>query len=235
MSIPGLRPERTPPFLRPLLARVEAGDGIDMFPRRTPPPTGGRRAAVLMLFAEGPSGPDVLLVERASTLRNHAGQIAFPGGGTDPEDGGSPITTALREAEEETGLDPAGVVPLATLPELFLPPSGFVVTPVLAHWARPSPVRAVDLAETARVGRTPVAALADPANRINVSGPSGHIGHGFLVSGVLVWGFTGGILSALLDRAGWAHPWDESRVMDLGEAWSAARSAYTDEQEASGT
>jgi 8-oxo-dGTP pyrophosphatase MutT (NUDIX family) len=233
VSDAGLHPERTPAFLQPLLAGVR--EPIDFGVRRIPPPAGGRRAAVLMLFAEGRQGPDVLLVERASTLRNHAGQIAFPGGGVDPEDGGSPVVAALREAVEETGLDPAGVVPLATLPELFLPPSGYVVTPVLAHWARPSAVRAVDLGESARVGRCSIASLADPDNRITVAGPSGHTGPGFLVSGVLVWGFTGGILSALLDRAGWAHPWDESRVLDLGEAWSAARSAYTDEQEASGT
>ncbi len=173
-----------------------------------------------MLFAEG---PEVLLVERATTLRNHAGQVAFPGGRIDPGDTG-PVGAALREAEEETGLDPAGAVPLALLPEMFIPPSRFVVTPVLAHWAQPSPVHAVDPAETATVLQVPIADLADPANRITVSHPSGHRGPAFLVAGVLVWGFTGGLLSALLDRAGWAHPWNETRVLDLGAAWAAARS-----------
>lgn len=219
-----VHPEAAPAFLEPLLGSLDSVEAYDLAPHRVPPPAGGPRAAVLMLFGEGPQGPDVLLVERASTLRNHAGQVAFPGGRIDPGDAG-PLGAALREAEEETGLDPAGVVPLALLPELFIPPSGFVVTPVLGYWAEPSAVHAVDPAETAAVVRVPVADLVDPANRITVHHPSGHRGPAFLVAGVLVWGFTGGLLSGLLDRAGWAHPWDESRVVDLGAAWSAARSA----------
>lgn len=228
-----LRPEAVPAFLEPLLRGVAGAGARELSPhRQLPPPHATRRAAVLMAFARG---PEVLLVERASTLRNHAGQVAFPGGRLDPGDSG-PIGAALREAEEETGLDPAGVVPLALLPEMFIPPSGFVVTPVLAHWARPTPVRAVDEAETAQVLRIPVAALTDPANRITTLHPSGHTGPAFLVAGVLVWGFTGGLLSALLDRAGWARPWDESRVLELGAAWSAARSqSQHTGQEAAGT
>jgi len=65
----------------------------------------------------------------------------------------------------------------------------------------------------------PVTALADPANRLRVGHPSGYIGAAFIVSGLLVWGFTAGILSALLDRGGWARPWDTTRVLDLDEAW----------------
>ena len=78
-----------------------------------------RRSAVLILFGEGPRGPDVLLIEKSAHLRSHAGQPAFPGGGVDPGDD-YPVGTALREAEEEAGIDPAGVRVLATLPELFL-------------------------------------------------------------------------------------------------------------------
>ena len=149
----------------------------------------------------------MLLTERASTLRSHAGQVSFPGGGTDPGDRGA-VATALREAEEETGLVPAGVVPLAVLPDLFIPPSGFVVTPVLAHWADPTAVHAVDPSETAAVVRVPLAALADPptgsrcAIRPATSEPA------FIVAGLLVWGFTGGLLSALLHLGGWERPWD---------------------------
>ena len=167
-------------------------------------------------------GPDVLLMERASTLRDHPGQVAFPGGGADPTDT-DPVHTALREAEEETGLLPSGVQPLALLPDLFIPPSGFVVTPVLAHWARPVAVHAVDPAETAAVVRVPVSALSDPANRLRVRHPSGYIGPAFVVAGLLVWGFTGGILSALLDLGGWSQPWDTNRTLGLGEAWASAR------------
>ncbi|MHA6797092.1 NUDIX hydrolase [Pseudonocardia bannensis] len=220
----GLAPDRAPGWMQPLLDGVEGVDAATLSRHRIPPPAGGRRAAVLMLFGEGPDGPDVLLMERAAALRNHAGQVSFPGGGIDRTDAG-PLAAALREAEEETGLDPSGVVPLTLLPELFIPPSGFVVTPVLAHWERPVPVRAVDPGETARVVRVPVAALADPANRLQVSHPSGYIGPAFSVAGLLVWGFTGGLLSALLHLGGWERPWDRSRVDDLGTAWSAARAA----------
>jgi 8-oxo-dGTP pyrophosphatase MutT (NUDIX family) len=156
-------------------------------------------------------------------MRSHPGQVSFPGGAIDDTDA-SPTAAALREAEEETGLDPAGVVPLALLPELYLPPSGFVVTPVLAHWADPSAVHAVDPGETAAVVRAPLAHLTDTAHRLRVGHPSGFTGPAFSVAGLLVWGFTGGLLSALLDLGGWARPWDTTRVLDLGDAWSAARS-----------
>ena len=71
--------------------------------------------------------------------------------------------------------------------------------------------------------RVPVAALADPAHRLRVRHPSGFVGPAFVVAGLLVWGFTGGILSALLDLGGWARPWDTNRALDLGEAWARAR------------
>lgn len=220
---PVLRPDLAPLWLQPLIKAVHGISAAELLHHRITPPEGGRLAAVLVLFGdESPHGPDVLLMERASTLRDHAGQVSFPGGGTEAGDAG-PVATALREAEEETGLSPSGVVPLAVLPELFIPPSGFVVRPILAHWARPSRVHAVDAAETARVARVPLAQLADPANRLRVGHPSGFTGPAFAVAGLLVWGFTGGILSALLDQGEWARPWDAEPVHDLESAWSAAR------------
>ena len=217
-----LQPERAPAWLLPLLTGVRGTDAVGLLHHRISPPANARRAAVLILFGESADGPDVLLAERASTLRDHAGQVAFPGGGADPGDAG-PVATALREAEEETGLDPAGVAPLALLPELYIPPSGFAVTPVLAHWEQPSAVHAVDAGETATVVRVPLAQLADPANRLRVGHPSGFVAPAFAVAGLLVWGFTGGLLSALLDLGGWGQPWDTNRVLDLESAWSAAR------------
>lgn len=221
-------PDRAPAWLRPLLTGLRFAPRDELTLHRLAPPPDARRAAVLMLFGDG---PDVLLAERASTLRDHAGQVAFPGGSADPGDA-DPVATALREAEEETGLDPSGVVPLALLPEIYIPPSGFVVTPVVAHWARVTPVHAVDPAETATVARVPLARLAEPANRIQVRHPSGLTGPAFLVSGLLVWGFTGGLLSAVLDRGGWTRPWDTGRVVDLERAWIAARA---DRQEVAGS
>lgn len=218
-----LRPELAPGWLVPLLdAAGDVAPG-DIGERRiVAPESGGRRAAVLIAFGEGAQGPDVLLVERASTLRDHAGQVAFPGGGAEPDDADA-VATALREAEEETALDPTGVVPLAELPDLYIPPSGFVVTPVLAHWARPVAVHAVDPAETAVVVRAPLVDLVDPANRFTVTHPSGFTGPGFAVAGLFIWGFTGGLLAALLDLGGWARPWDTTVVRTLDDAWSWAR------------
>jgi hypothetical protein len=131
------------------------------------------------------------------------------------------VGTALREAEEETGVDPTGVRPVAVLPELFVPVSSFAVTPVLAHWVKPSPVRAVDLAETAAVARVAVADLVDPANRFQVRRPGGPwVGPAFEVDTLFVWGFTAGLLSALLTLGGWERDWDRSNVRDLDVALS---------------
>lgn len=158
-------------------------------------------------------------MERAGSLRSHPGQPAFPGGALDPEDGDprgdGPLRAALREAEEETGLDPAGVQLFGVLPKLYIPVSGFVVSPVLAWWREPTPVGVVDPAETARVFTVPVADLTDPANRVTTIHPSGHRGPAFLVESALVWGFTAGIIDRLLHFAGWERPWDREKQVPL--------------------
>lgn len=180
-----------------------------------PPPWGGRRSAVLMLFGFGSAGPDVLLIERASGMRNHAGQPAFPGGAMDPQDDG-PVGAALREAQEETGLDPAGVQPIGTLSTIWVPPSGFLVTPVIAWWREPTEVSARIAGEVSAVHRVPLAELIDPANRVKVRHPSGYVGHGFEVRGMLVWGFTGGLLSRVLSHSGLARPWEPAPIREIG-------------------
>ncbi|UED85511.1 NUDIX hydrolase [Streptomyces profundus] len=184
-----------------------------------PPADGGRPSAVLVLFGEGPDGPELLLLERASSLRQHAGQASFPGGSLDPEDGDpegdGPWRAALREAEEETGLDPAGVRIFATLPRLYIPVSRFVVSPVLGWWQKPTPVSPVDPAETARVFTVPVARLADREHRATAVHPSGYRGPCFLVADTLVWGFTAGVIDRILHYAGWELPWDDERVVPL--------------------
>ncbi|WP_020577121.1 NUDIX hydrolase [Actinopolymorpha alba] len=202
-----------PPWLRPVVDLALRAQPAD-FARALPPDGGGRASAVLLLFGDGPTGPDILLIERAHTLRSHAGQPAFPGGVVDPTDTG-PVAAALRETVEETGLDPTGVEVFATLPDLYLPPSGYLVTPVLAWWRTPSPVAVVDPAEVASVHRVPLSTLVDPANRLRVRHPSGFVGPAFTVAGLIVWGFTGGILDRLLALAGWERPWDRDRVENL--------------------
>ena len=186
--------------------------------RFLPPDEGGRESAVLVLFGDGPDGHDLLLIQRASTVSSHAGQPAFPGGAVDDTDA-DVVAAALREAEEETGLDPSGVTVFATLPALWLPPSGFVVTPVLGWWHAPSPVGVVDPGEVESVVRVPVAELLDPARRVSVRHPSGFVGPAFDVRGLLVWGFTAGLLSRLFALVGWERPWDETVERDLPEIW----------------
>jgi 8-oxo-dGTP pyrophosphatase MutT (NUDIX family) len=236
-----LRPDAAPGWLRPLVDNVGRVPGA--YRRRVPPDvlaaitaanatatlTGSRRdAAVLVLFSgpqdhppgEPPADADLLLTVRASTLRHHAGQAAFPGGATDPGDDG-PVGTAFREATEETGIDTARITPLVTLDKMFIPPSGFHVVPVLAYSPDPGPVAVVDPSETAVVARVPLRAFVNPRNRLMVyreantrrfSGPA------FLLDEMLVWGFTGQVVSAILDVAGWAQPWDTDDVRELDEA-----------------
>ncbi|MGY4856434.1 NUDIX hydrolase [Cryobacterium sp. AP23] len=193
-------------------------------------PRTARQAAVLVLFgvldtvpAQSPTAApghvprdlDVLLLRRASTLGSHPGQIAFPGGRLEDSDAG-PIAAALREAVEETGLDPDGLEPLGTLPAMALPVSNHLVTPVPAWWTRPSQVAAVDHAETVDVFRVPVADLLDPANRANTVhtiGGATYSAPAFTVDGRLIWGFTAIVLSRMFDELGWAGPWDQDRVV----------------------
>lgn len=181
-----------------------------------------RQAAVLILIAtERSDGPDVLLQQRAFTLRDHPGEVAFPGGAREVGDAG-PAATAIREAAEETGVDPAGIVPLMLLPRLHIPPSRFDVTGVLAHWRTPSTVSVIDPGETERVMRIPLTALADPDHRIMLSTRSGWHGPAFVLDGAVVWGYTGEILAGLVRFGGWERPWVNSGPIDLDQAWRKA-------------
>ncbi|MFI9269645.1 NUDIX hydrolase [Kitasatospora sp. NPDC052896] len=192
--------------------------------RFLPPAEGGRHSAVLLLFGEGPAGPDLLLIERSRTLRKHAGQVSFPGGALEEADGDvhgpGPVAAALREAAEETGLDPSGVQVFATLPALYIPVSDFVVTPVLGWWRRETPVGPVDPGETGAVFRVPLAELADPARRGRYRHPSGFTGPAFEVDGRVVWGFTAGVIDRVLHHSGLELPWDSTRM--VGQSGSEA-------------
>ncbi|SDS71090.1 NUDIX domain-containing protein [Nocardioides scoriae] len=176
------------------------------------PPEGAstRKGAVLMLFGEGPTGPDLLLTERSHDMRSHPGQISFPGGSIDPADSG-PVAAALREAEEETGLDPAGVEVFGRLPELWLPPSNFAVTAVLGWWADPTPVAVVDPGEVRTVLRVPLEELLDPRHRVTVTHPRGYRSPGWLIGDdkdLVLWGFTAGLINKLFDHVGLTRDWD---------------------------
>ena len=190
-----------------------------------------RRGAVLMVFADREVDPDVpdrpgpddlahrgelLLTERAHHMRSHPGQVSFPGGGLD--DGEAPADAALREAYEEIGLDPAEVEVFGELPELWLPPSNYAVTPILGYWRHPGDVRIASPDEVHEIHRVAIADLLDPDNRINVRHPSGWTGPGFLIGpdrDVILWGFTAGIIARLFSYLGWGEDWDRARVRDL--------------------
>lgn len=183
-----------------------------------------RQSAVLILLGEGPRGPEVLLVERAATLRSHPGQIAFPGGAVDAADFDL-ADTALREAAEECGVDRVEVVVLGALPPAHVAVSGFDVTAVLGWWRRPVPLRPQDLAEVASVLRVPVVDLVDPAHRSQVAHPSGYTGPAFQVAGHLVWGLTAHLLDGVLDLGGWTRPWDRDRMVTIPPRYLRARAA----------
>ncbi len=202
-----------PDWLEPVAraAREITADDLTRFV--APEDADTRRGAVLMLFG---AQRDLLLTERAHDMRSHPGQVSFPGGTIDP--GETPREAALREAWEETGVRPGGVEVFAELPELWLPPSNFAVTPILGWWADESPVGVVDPREVHAVYRVPLEDLLDPEHRISVHHPSGWVAPGFLIGpqhDVVLWGFTAGIVSRLLDFLGWTRPWDEGRVRDL--------------------
>lgn len=217
-------PAAVPEYLYPLVNRLDGAPLPARIRHATgPAPDGARRSAVLMLLADGrdsagraggdaAAGPDILLTARAATLRSHAGQPAFPGGALDL--GEDVVAAAVREGQEETGLVPSSVTPLALFPQMYLLPSGFVVDPVLAHWHHPGPVRVMDAAETSAVVRVPVQDLVDPANR-GIVAFRGFTTPAFAVAGLVVWGFTAGLLDLLLDWAGWARPWDRRREIAL--------------------
>lgn len=192
----------------------------EWFDRFRPPPETVRRSAVLMLFAPGArGGEDVILTERAHTLRSHPGQVSFPGGTIDADDADA-CAAALRETYEEVGIEPASVDVALALPQLYLSPSSNAVTPVLGWWPNPGPVYAVDPAEVARADRVWVPALLDPDNRFTVTHPAGYRGPGFSVDGLFIWGFTAMLLSVLFDAADLTRPWDEGREQPLPEFYT---------------
>ena len=212
-----------PGWLEPVRAGVETITTRDLTQFLPPDDADPRLGAVLMLFADGEAGPTgsfadgrLLLTERAHDMRSHPGQVSFPGGSLDP--GETAVAAALREAEEETGLDPAGVEVFGVLPDLWLPPSNFSVTPVLGWWRTPSPVSVVDPAEVHAIHLVRLAELIEPHHKIRVRHPSGWVGPAFLIGpehDVILWGFTAGVITRLLEHLGWATPWDDYDVRDL--------------------
>jgi 8-oxo-dGTP pyrophosphatase MutT (NUDIX family) len=160
---------------------------------------------------------DLLFVERAATLRKHAGQVAFPGGGIDQEDS-SVADAALREAWEETGVQTSGIEVLGNLGETELPVSNFLVTPVLGWWHTESEVYPADPAESAGVFRAPVAHLLDPKNRLTAvvhRSNQKFKSPAFEFEDRIIWGFTAIVLERLFNELGWTRPWSNRRELRM--------------------
>jgi len=155
------------------------------------------RAAVLVPLIERESGLTVLLTQRTSHLRDHAGQISFPGGRCEESDA-TMVVTALREAQEEVGLDPAQVEVLGLLPE-YRTGSGFSIRPVVGLVRPPLNLKLDDF-EVAEAFETPLAFLLDPANHQRHSVE--HQGsrreyYAMPWEGYYIWGATAGMLVSL--------------------------------------
>ena len=169
----------------------EGGEGLPLTP-----------AAVLFPIVLRDHGQTVLLTQRTAHLRDHAGQISFPGGRVEAEDA-SPLHTALRDTEEEIGLAREHLEVLGYLPE-YRTGTGFRVTPVVAL-VRPPFELALDSFEVAEAFEVPLSFLLDPAN---------HQRHSLHYRGALrnffampygdsfIWGATAGMIRSLSERLG---------------------------------
>jgi len=160
-----------------------------------------KKGGVLILFYPSNGNICLVLMKRTEYPGVHSGQISFPGGGWEPDDQNM-TGTALREAEEEIGIDRKAVVPIGRLSELFIPPSNFLVTPVVGYTSerpafRPDPV------EVDRILEIPVDHLLLEETRqvrdiivfpdLKVKAPC------FYVDGEVIWGATAMMLNELID------------------------------------
>jgi 8-oxo-dGTP pyrophosphatase MutT (NUDIX family) len=190
----GTRPDPAPERLRigpfpPELTRQFRG----LFPEKLTP------AAVLVPIVDRGDDLGILLTERASDLKNHAGQVSFPGGRLEPHDAG-PLEGALRETEEEIGLGREFVDVVGYLPDHLII-SGYQVTPVVAL-VREGFQLELDTTEVATTFEVPLRHLLDPGSHVTrrrkIAGTEFEFDVGeFPWNGHLIWGATAGMLFTL--------------------------------------
>ncbi|AKK10192.1 NUDIX hydrolase [Corynebacterium uterequi] len=226
-------PSRAPEWLRRLSDRVPAMTpdlaGVLGYDAARAVDPALPAAAVLALFSGDreartlPSDAGILLTHRNPTMRSHAGQMAFPGGRADPDDD-DVLATALREANEETGVDASTITPLAACGPVGVRRSRHRIYPVVGYWERPHAVRANSPAEVDDVFLANLHELIAPENRLMVQWPAGaYRGPAFRCEGYLVWGFTAGVLDVLIRTAGWERPWDRHMALDLPTQLATSR------------
>ena len=158
------------------------------------------KASVLVALVERDAGVSVIFTRRSDNLRRHKGQIAFPGGRRDPGEGA--VETALREAEEEIGLDRAYVSPLG-LSTPYMTGTGYLITPVVGV-VRPGFTLTASPDEVADIFETPFGFLMDPINheQHEIELPTGEKRKFYAITHDkrFIWGATAGMLRALYDR-----------------------------------
>lgn len=194
------RPTLNPAAIAAALGAPASGSSdFDLNPGFRPPP--GRRlrpASVLVPLVERGSGLRVLLTRRAALLRHHPGQVAFPGGKQDPEDA-TPLAAALREAQEEIGLDATTILGQLPVHETV---TGFVVTPFVGV-VDPGFVPRIDRSEVDEVFEVPLGFVLDPANyRIEGRTWQGQVRRYYVVpwGPHYIWGATARMLRMLADQ-----------------------------------
>ena len=186
---------------------------------------------MLVLLGEEPgAGPDVLVLQRAATLRNHAGQPAFPGGAADPEDADAARHRAAR-GERGGRARPVQRHRARRAAEAVDPGQRLRGHPGARLVARPAPGAPPGAGRGG--ARGPAAGQPSWSTRRTGCGyatPAAGSGPAFSARGMLVWGFTAGVLATLLEMGGWARPWPRGRVVELPPTGAApAPSAGTDE------
>jgi 8-oxo-dGTP pyrophosphatase MutT (NUDIX family) len=184
---------------RALNARTPARAPIERIAPEHLPPGGFGEAAVLVPLHEGQGAPSVLFTERRRDLKHHAGQMSFPGGRLDP--GEDTLGAALREAEEEIGLEPSRAEVLGRLSETVVLQSAFRLTPWVASVPYPYPYAAAPR-EVESIWHVPLPALlaagVHRTERRTAYGMDVDV-HYYEVDGRTIWGATARILTELLD------------------------------------
>jgi 8-oxo-dGTP pyrophosphatase MutT (NUDIX family) len=162
---------------------------------------GARKSAVLLPFFVQHGVLHLLLIRRASTLRAHSGEIAFPGGQVEPSDS-SLLMTAVREAHEEIGLDPTRIEPLGVLPPVFTVVSNYLITPVVAFLPQGPGTLKLQESEVAELLIVSLPKLANPAIASTqrwTRGDRSRLVHFYDYDAYRIWGATGRILSMLFE------------------------------------
>ena len=188
--------------LRQRLEPVEhAGSIKDVYGKLYP---SARKASVLIALFEENNEICIAFIRRAASLKSHSGQIAFPGGAADRSDV-SPIATALREAQEEIGLDSSRVEVLGIMPAVFTVVSNFLITPVVAYLPQGPGTLQLQASEVAEIIVLPLQGLADPAIYHTEQWVRDGVQHAvsfFDYGAYRIWGATAHMLAMLLEILG---------------------------------